>query len=480
MSDVPIPYDSDKISRRRRKTENHGIPVKKDPSVATRPASEIQRGQNFSQPEQLFADWEQINHQVQEAFIQKSKTFPGGSTSLKKEESYYNLVNQVIESHPQFRSAISQVDMPNLVELLRAYQFGYGALENYMRIEELEELYFNDYQTGFFKIRGAKKRIDAKIFKSEDDLIQFVKRVANENGLDFNLTKANVDATLRDGSRLSATLSPMAVGGPEFVIRKHPDKIIPIDEMIKSKTLTPELASDLQNWIISGLNIVISGSTSAGKTTLINTLINEYVPQEDRLIIIESNTELKAKTLDTKYYQTRADATREDPENDITLRELIRWSLRKDPDRIIIGELRGGEALDALVAWNSGHDGSLCTLHADTSFAAIDKLQMLCGMSKNAPTDKPLRSLISQAVDIVIQIVKNKQGQRYVSEVTQVLHRYKYDTRNQALNDFIEQAKENNLLQEKEGIMFMPLYEMRNQRLTKISNIIPVHGRGSI
>jgi pilus assembly protein CpaF len=479
MSDVPVPYDSDHISRRRRKPDQSGVPIKQADAAPSQPASEIKSGQNFAQPEQIFPDWEIINSQVQDAFIQKSKNFNGGSTALKQEEPYYNLVNQVIEGTPQFRSVVSQVDMPQLVELLRAYQFGYGALENYMRIADLEELYFNDYQTGFYKIKGSKERIDAKIFKSEDDLVQFVKRVANENGLDFNLTKANIDATLRDGSRLSATLPPMAVDGPEFVIRKHPDKIIPVQEMIQSKTITAELTEDLQKWIVGGLNIVISGSTSAGKTTLINTLIDEYVPHDDRLIIIESNTELKAKTLDTKYFQTRADATREDPENDITLRELIRWSLRKDPDRIIIGELRGGEALDALVAWNSGHDGSLCTLHADSSFAAIDKLQMLCGMAKNAPTDKPLRSLISQAVDIVVQIVKNKQGQRYVSEVTQILHRYKYDIRNPALKDFIEKAKEDNIMQEKEGIMFMPLYEMRNQRLTKISNLIPVHGRGA-
>lgn len=445
----------------------------------------IEAGQSFSRPEQEFEYWEEIRRAVLDAFVERTTGHnPIPAEELKQDERYIDLVTQVLSSNPVWATSIQPVDQARLIELLRIYQFGYGPLEDYMRMEGLEELYFNNYKQGYYILKGAKRKIEQPVFRSNQEMVEFVKLVAIENGVNFDATRANIDATLKDGSRLNATLPPMAVDGPDLVIRKHREIPWTVEDLLHSGTLTKELATDLQNWIRGGLNIVVSGGTASGKTSLLNALGNKFIPQNDRLIVVENRKELQIYTQDTKYFQTREDATKGDETKDITARDIIRWALRKRPDRIFVGELRGGEAFDALTAWNSGHNGSMCTLHANSAREALSKMEQLCGFSSARPSENAVRSLISESVDVVIQISRSRDGSRRIDEVIQVLHPYKHDSINPSAGAYVEQLKEKGILfpqrPSSDDIWIARLYQTQlDGSLRKVAQLVPLQGKAA-
>lgn len=443
----------------------------------------IAAGQSFAHPEQEFEHWHAIRAAVFGEFIQRTSGHDKVSTdALREEDAYMDLVNEVLAQNPVWLASIKPIDLGRLIDLLRTHQFGYGPLEDYMRLDGLEELYFNNHAQGFYIRHGSKRRIVDVLFADNDELVDFVKRVAMENGLEINQSRPNIDATLKDGSRLNATLPPLAYDGPDLVIRKHRDIPFTVEELLRRHTITQELATDLTNWVAGGLNIVVSGGTASGKTTFLNAVGNGCIPPGDRLLVIENRKELQIYTEDTKYFQTREDATRGDEKNDITVRDEIRWALRKRPDRIIVGELRGGEAFDALTAWNSGHNGSMCTIHANSAREAISKLEQLCGFSSTKPSESSVRSLIAESVDVVVQIGRTREGARQVVEVIQVLHPYKHDALSPELDGWVEEMKTKGILfpQRPGGtdIWIMPLYRVDGEgMLRKISQLIPLQGK---
>jgi pilus assembly protein CpaF len=418
--------------------------------------------------------------EVFDEFVSRAGHIDSNAEREKEPERYFAMVNQVVSKHPQW--GVQPIALPDLVELLRVYQFGYGPLEEYMRIDGLEELYFNTFDQGFYIVRGRKHRIREAVFPNQQALVDFVDHVARENSLSINAERPNLDATLADGSRLSATWSPLAVSGPDIVIRKFAEMPFTIEDYINTGMLTQELADDIHAWVLDGLNFVVSGGTASGKTTLLNTLGNSFIPKDDRVIILENRKELQIYTDDTKYFQTREDATRENRESDIGMKDLIRWSLRKRPDRLIVGEVRGGEAYYALVAWNSGHDGSFCTLHADNAASAIDKLEQLA-MEGGQLSEEAVAKQISRSVDIVIQVQRLKgRGERRITEVAQVFHPRKYNhrlpevaARVAALRD---EKTENGLYLFAHDLWLLPLYELNGDgQLVKLNELIPIQGK---
>ncbi len=440
----------------------------------------IGAGQSFANPEAEFPEFNEILNAVSERFVELTSATVSPDV-LKGEERYYQLVNDVVNT--RWAGVVRPVDLDRLVTLLRAYQFGYGALEDYMRLPDLEEIYFNRFDQGFFIIGGIKKRFSQKIFSSNDELVNFVRKIATENNVSINAQKPNVDATLRDGSRLNATLEPLAVDGADFVIRRHREKPFTIEEMIERGTLSTELAEQIGIWIQQGLNIVVSGGTSSGKTSLLNTLGNTYIPRDDRVLIVENRKELQISTEDCKYFQTKEDATKPNEETDITVRDLIRQILRKRPDRIIVGEVRGAEAFDAMTAWNSGHDGSMCTIHANSAWECVSRLEQLCGFSATRPSEGAVRSLISESVDIIIHMTRDRHSsRRQVVEIVQILHTHKHDYMNPKIKDWVDDLYEKNYITpQREGykdIYIAPLYTQNaDGELSKLLDRIPLRGR---
>lgn len=436
----------------------------------------IGSGTTFAHPDQEFPRWKEIEAAVKAEFVARSRD-PGGASSIREEEAFYMLVNGIVaQNFPEVRP----VDIPRLVELLRAYLFGYGALEDYMAIPGLEELYFNRYDEGFYIAGGQKSKITDQIFSGADDMIAFLNRVANENGLEINLQKPILDAALNDGSRLNASIEPIAVDGADFIIRKHRNIPFTLEDIVSSGMVTPELVDDLRGWVQGGCNLVVSGGTASGKTSLLNTIGKSFIPPSDRVLVLENRKELQIQTEDCKYFQTREDPTRPGSgDSDITLDVLIRATLRKRPKRIIVGEVRGSEAYDALEAWNTGHEGSLCTIHANSAPEAVTRLESLA--SRSGQLDPVgVRRLIASSVDVILQInLDDASGRRAVVEVVQVIHPFKF-----AYSDKVAKQrwdaliKKGALRQMRDELYVLPLYEWVSGKLQKVESFFPIAGRG--
>jgi len=484
MSDNLPAIPAERGVRRRRPataaTTEHGeLAVYHEPEAEG--GSGIAEGHHFVHPSEEFPQWDTIRESIFEEFVKRSSQHNSSPDQERQPAPYFEMVNDMVTRHPEW--AVQPVDLPHLVELLRVYHFGYGPLEDYMHIDGLEDLYFNDHHHGFYIVRGQKHRIQDGLFHDERELTTFVQHVARENGLEINLDKPNLDATLKDGARLNATLPPLAVGGPDFVIRQHSEIGFTIEQYISTGMMTQELADDIERWIKDDkLNIVVSGGTSSGKTSLLNTVGNAFLPKDTRLLIIENRKELQIEVEDMKYYQTREDATRES-EDDISVQDLIRWCLRKRPDRIIVGEMRGYEAYAALIAWNSGHDGSLCTIHADNAPGALDKLEQLA-TEKGVLSERAIRKLIGRSVDIVIQVQRSEgESARQVTEVVEVFNPRKYNRRDRAVAARYEELlgdPNEGLYEAAEGgdLMILPLYDRDDDgKLVKINDLLPIHGK---
>lgn len=414
--------DSKPVRRRRQREQSGSRDVISSREARREKEEIIQSFKELDDPRKEFARWPDILRDAQDMFIEKSKLL-GSPDEVKKNEVFYGMINQIVtEKYPEIR----QIELPRLTELLRANLFGYGVLEDYMRIDNLEELYFNRYDQGFFIAGGVKYRIQDTVFYSPEDMRAFLDRVATENGLDLNLQKPILDAALTDGSRINASIEPIAVDGSDFIIRKHRSIPFTLESLIEGKVLSPELAEDLRGWVQKGLNIIVSGGTASGKTSFLNTIGKTFIPQSDRVLILENRKELQIETEDCKYFQTREDATNPGSgDRDITLEVLVRATLRKRPQRIIVGEVRGPEAYYALEAWNTGHEGSLCTVHANSAVEAVSRLESLA--SRAGQVDGTgIRRLLAGAVDIIIQLQMDPEsGRRAVREVVQVLHPFK-------------------------------------------------------
>lgn len=432
-------------------------------------------------PEEAFPTWAQIYQAVLDEYVEVARNYEGGSVALSQVKPYFDLVSRVIGAHPELK--VAPVNIPEVVEALRVYQFGYKNLESYMRIDGLEELYFNRFDEGFYIVQGVKTKITDPVFANEQELRDFVDHVARENQLEINDSKPNLDATLKDGSRLNATLDPPAVDGPDFVIRKHRDIPFSLPQYVDGGMISTELVEDLERWVEMGFNIVVSGGTGSGKTTFLNTIGNAMIPKSDRVIILENTKELRIETDDCKYYQTREDATREGGDNEIKIQDLIKYSQRKFPDRIIVGEVRGSEAYHALKAWNSGHDGSFCTVHSDTPQGAIMKLVQLSRGANELDQDG-IRELIAGSVDIVVQVKRFKKTatsmqRRQVVAVSQVFHPYKYDLSDDDLQAKLDSmTPRDGLIEMYPGLSLLHLYKLnKDKHLVKINDSIPIEGK---
>lgn len=428
-------------------------------------------------PDDEFERWPEILQSVQNTFVHRSKG--SSSAAVRDPDVFYEMVNEIVtHNHPE----VQPIDIPRLVELLRAHMFGYGALEDYMRIEGLEELYFNRYDQGFFIARGKKYRITETIFNSPEKMRAFLDRVASENGLELNLQRPILDAALTDGSRLSASIEPIAIDGADFIIRKHRDIPFTLEKLIDDGMFSEELSRDLHGWVRDGLNIIVSGGTASGKTSFLNTIGKSYIPSSDRILVLENRKELQIETDDCKYFQTREDPTRPGSgEGDITLAVLVRATLRKRPRRIIIGEVRGSEAYDALDAWNTGHEGSLCTIHANSAVEAIARLESLAGRAGQLdPTG--VRRLIGGAVDIVVQLnLDESTGKRSVTEVIQVLHEFKFNRSDKEIVERVNEMRRNGDWQQiRDEIAFQQLYARREKGgpARPVNKFLPILGRG--
>jgi pilus assembly protein CpaF len=293
---------------------------------------------------------------------------------------------------------------------------GLGPLERFLADSKVSEIMVNGANQIFVE-RDGKIILATERFTSEDQLRRIIERIVVQVGRRIDEQSPLVDARLLDGSRVNAVIPPIALDGSKLTIRKFSKRRLVVDDLIRYGSMTKQMAQFLHAAIVSRKNVVISGGTGSGKTTLLNVL-SSYIPDDERIVTIEDSAELQLPQEHVVRMETRP--VNIEGRGEITIRDLVRNSLRMRPDRIVIGECRGGEALDMLQAMNTGHDGSLTTAHANTPRDAISRLETMCLMAGMDLPVRAIREQIASAVQVVIQQARLQDGSRKVTHITEI------------------------------------------------------------
>lgn len=294
---------------------------------------------------------------------------------------------------------------------------GYGPIQPLLEDPDISEVMVNGPKKVFIEKNGKLTK-SAVTFDDDDHVLRVIDRIILPLGRRVDPDSPTVDARLPDGSRVNAVIRPVSIDGPSITIRKFNKDKLSIQQLIDFGSLTPQMSEFIRACVLAHLNIVISGGTGSGKTTLLNVL-SSYIPEEERIITIEDAAELQLQQDHVLRMETKVANT--DGKGSVTIRDLVRNSLRMRPDRIVVGECRGGEALDMLQAMNTGHDGSLTTLHANSPRDALSRMETMVLMAGMDLPLKVVRQQISSAVDLIIQQTRLKDGSRKVTAITEVV-----------------------------------------------------------
>jgi len=294
--------------------------------------------------------------------------------------------------------------------------FGLGPIEPFLKDHTVNDILVNTYQKIYVERRGLLELTSSR-FKDEEHLRKIVDRIVAKIGRRIDESSPMVDARLMDGSRVNAIIPPLAVDGCALSIRKFSKDPLELADLIGFRSVTPELGELFKAMIQGHLNVIISGGTGSGKTTLLNVL-SRFIPERERIVTIEDAVELQLKQEHLIRLETRPSNI--EGKGEVTQRELVKNALRMRPDRIIVGEVRSSEALDMLQAMNTGHDGSLTTIHANTPRDALMRLETMVSMAGLGLDTLSMRRFTSSAIDAVIQTARLTDGSRKVISVQEI------------------------------------------------------------
>ena len=296
---------------------------------------------------------------------------------------------------------------------------GFGPLDAILRDESITEIMVNGPKNVFVERRGKLTKLE-RTFEDEEQLLQVIRRIVRLAGREVNQSSPIVDTRLPNGSRVNVVLQPIALNGPILTIRKFSREPMTIAKLIEYGSITPEIAVFLEKLVKARYNIFISGGTGSGKTTFLNAVSN-YIPKDERVITIEDSAELTIEGVDNLVTMETRNATASAENAAITIRDLIKSSLRMRPDRIIVGEVRGGEALDMLQAMNTGHDGSLSTGHANSAEDMLSRLETMVLQGSEGLPLPAIRQQISSALDIIVHLGRMRDRTRKTLMIAEVL-----------------------------------------------------------
>jgi len=325
--------------------------------------------------------------------------------------------------HTALQTAVSQENTPmsasektQIIQDVSDDILGYGPIERLLRDEDVTEIMCNGPDRIYVE-RAGKLGIEDVTFIDSDHLRRIIDKIVSQVGRRIDESSPLVDARLADGSRVNAVVSPLAVGGPFLTIRKFAADPLRVDDMIRFGALSVNSARFLQAAIVGKLNVVVSGGTGSGKTTMLNVL-SSFIPSDQRIITVEDAKELQLHQDHVLSLETRPPNV--EGRGEVTIRDLVKNTLRMRPDRIVVGEVRAGEALDMLQAMNTGHDGSLTTVHANGPRDVLSRLETLVLMSGYDLPVRAIREQITSAVDMIVQLQRLTDGTRRVTHITEV------------------------------------------------------------
>ena len=295
--------------------------------------------------------------------------------------------------------------------------FGLGPLEPLMKDPQISDILVNTYSDVWIEKEGKLHKTDIR-FQDDKHLMQVIDRIISAVGRRIDDSSPMVDARLHDNSRVNAVIPPVAVDGPHLSIRRFKKDVLSADDLMGKGTFTPAMLELLKAIVKGRLNVLISGGTGAGKTTLLNVL-SSFIPEDERIITVEDSAELQLRQDHVVRLETRPPNV--EGKGELTARTLVINCLRMRPDRIIVGEVRGSEAVDMLQAMNTGHDGSLTTLHANTPRDALNRLATMVAMASLNLPEKAVRQQIAGGIQIVIQVSRLSDGKRKVMSISEIV-----------------------------------------------------------
>jgi pilus assembly protein CpaF len=294
--------------------------------------------------------------------------------------------------------------------------FGLGPLEPLLRDKSISDIMVNGKDSVFIEKGGILRKIDAS-FRDDRHLMQIIDRIVSRVGRRVDESSPMVDARLPDGSRVNAIIPPLALDGPSLSIRRFGTGPLIANQLVALKSISPEMMELLAAAVRARISILVSGGTGAGKTTLLN-ILSQYIPQGERVITIEDAAELQLAMQNIVRLETRPPNV--EGQGAIRQRQLLINSLRMRPDRIIMGEVRGEEAFDMLQAMNTGHEGSMTTIHANTTRDALSRLESMVAMSNLSLPERTVRQQIASAITIVVQVSRLSDGSRRVMNISEI------------------------------------------------------------
>lgn len=343
-----------------------------------------------------------------------------GTDTLRPEEHAFHrkaeeILKNILKEHRDIR--LSPHEQEEVLTDIIHYFIGLGPIDSLIKDPEVSEVMINGPKEVYIEKRGNLELTEVT-FKDAEQLMYFVEKMLTHFGRRLTELEPYVDTMLKDGSRVNIVKHPVSLTGPIVTIRKFAHHVFNVDELIRLGTLNEAGAGFLKAVVASRLNILISGGASSGKTTLLNTLAS-FIPQRERVVVIEDTPELKIPDKHIVFLGTRP--ANIEGKGAITTRDLVRNALHMRPDRIVVGEIRSDEVLDMIQAMNTGHDGSMTTLHANSALDALDRLEILALLGRSNISSEVARRMIINAIDLVIQMARLADGSRKIVSISEVI-----------------------------------------------------------
>ncbi|SOE59630.1 Pilus assembly protein, ATPase of CpaF family [Burkholderia sp. OK233] len=323
------------------------------------------------------------------------------------------LISRILEEE---KTPVNDLERKQLAIDIHDEMFGFGPLEALLRDPTVSDILVNTHSTTYVERKGRLELTDV-LFYDDAHLMKVIEKIVSRVGRRIDESSPMVDARLPDGSRVNAIIPPSAVDGPLMSIRRFAVNPLQMSDLIASQSLTPPMAELFEALAQAKVNILVSGGTGSGKTTLLN-ILSGFIPEDERIVTIEDAAELQLRQQHVLRLETRPPNV--EGRGEITQRTLVRNALRMRPDRIILGEVRGEEALDMLNAMNTGHEGSLATIHANTPRDALTRLENMISLSGLALPPKNLRQQISSAISVVVQVARLTDGRRKIVSIQEL------------------------------------------------------------
>lgn len=401
-----------------------------------------------------------MNENTRNALISQLKAEVQSHVDLTNlsDEQLHTLTTRVLEDKIEW----ARINSPEAYRELSALNFrekryvtdavfesirGLGVLGQIIGDTDVTEVMINGYKDIFVEKSGRLFKLESQ-FESRRELEIIITKFVSKAGRAVNESEPIVDTRLEDGSRVNVVMPPVALNGPIVTIRRFPKEAMTVDKLIAYGSITPEVAEILQLLVSAKYNIFVSGGTGSGKTTFLNALSN-FIPRDERIITIEDSAELQIKNIDNIVRLETKNAG-PDGKGAITIRDLIKSALRMRPERVVVGEVRGAEALDMLQAMNTGHDGSLSTGHANSTVDMLSRLETMVLQGADGLPLEAIRQQIASAVDIIIHLSRLRDKSRKTIEIVEILG---YDT-------------------EKRRIIINPLYEFRETKESTKNKVV--------